>query len=168
MLVRRTLPLRLPNGLSTHPLALGAFDAASITSLDPAVRVHGVRHDPAWNEEAILRRHVGRSFWFREVVGRPAFEATLVAMDPERWQVVGTLPGGASGVVFGRPGQLVWPAELIPAAPVTDVTFRADRATESVRLMYQAMGGAWEATYRVFVGGGARVEGAATIHAGPL
>jgi hypothetical protein len=168
VLVRRTLPLRLPNGLSTHPLALGAFEAASLTSLDPAVRVHGLRYDPAWSEDAILRRHVGQRFWFRETVGRPAFEATLVAMDPERWRIEGTMPGGAGGVVFGRPGQLVWPAELIPAAPVTDVTFRADRATESVRLMYQAMGGSWNASYRVFVGGGARVEGIATIHGGSL
>lgn len=168
VLVRRTLPLRLPSGISTHPLALGVFEAASLTSLDPAVRVHGLRYDPAWSEDAILRRHVGQSFWFREIVGRPAFQATLVAMDPERWRIEGTMPGGAGGVVFGRPGQLVWPAELIPAAPVTDVTFRADRAAESVRLMYQAMGGSWNATYRVFVGGGARIEGTATIHGGPL
>lgn len=168
VLVRRTVPLRLPNGLSTHALALGVFDPASLTTLDGGVQVHGIRHDPAWSEEAILRRHVGKSFWFRELVGRPAFEATLVAMDPERWRIAGTLPGGAGGVVFGRPGQLVWPAELIPAAPVTDVTFRADRAAESVRLMYQAMGGSWAASYRVFVGGGARVEGTATIQGGSL
>lgn len=168
VLVRRTLPLRLPSGVSTHPLALGTFDAATLTTLGGGARVEGIRYDPAWSEDAILRRHVGTSFWFREVVGRPAFEATLVAMDPERWRITGALPGGVGGVVFGRPGQLVWPAELIPAAPVTDVTFRAERATESVRLMYQAMGGSWNASYRVFVGGGARVEGTATIHGGPL
>jgi hypothetical protein len=168
VLVRRTLPLRLANGISTHPLALGVFDPASLTSMDPVVRVHGIRHDPAWSEDAILRRHVGKVFWFRETVGRPAFQATLVAMDPERWRIEGTMPGGAGGVVFGRPGQLVWPAELIPAAPVTDVTFRADRAAESVRLMYQAMGGSWNASYRVFVGAGSRVEGTATINGGSL
>lgn len=167
VLVRRTLPLALPAGLSTHPLALGAFDPSSLTALDAGVQVHGIRHDPAWNEEAILRRHVGREFWFRETTGRPAFRATLVAMDPERWRLPDS-PPLASGVVFGRPGQLVWPAELVPAAPVTDVTFRAARAAESVRVLYQAMGGSWSASYRLFVGGGARVEGTATIQAGPF
>ncbi|MDZ4258896.1 MAG: hypothetical protein U0974_14660 [Gemmatimonadales bacterium] len=168
VLVRRTLPLRLPSGVSTHPLALGAFDAATLTTLDGGVRVEGIRYDPAWSEDAILRRHVGKSFWFREIVGRPAFEATLVAMDPERWSLRGTMPEGASGLVFGRPGQLVWPAELVPTAPVADVTFRAERGAEAVRVMYQAMGGSWQAGYRLFVGGGARVEGTATIQAGPL
>lgn len=168
VLVRRTLPLRLPSGVSTHPLALGAFDAATLTTLDGGVRIEGIRYDPAWSEDAILRRHVGKSFWFREIVGRPAFEATLVAMDPERWSLRGTMPEGASGLVFGRPGQLVWPAELVPTAPVADVTFRAERGAEAVRVMYQAMGGSWQAGYRLFVGGGARVEGTATIQAGPL
>lgn len=165
VLVRRTLPIRVPTGTSTHAVAIGPFGAASLASLDPAVRLDAVRFDPAWSEEAILRRHVGRVFAFRREADKPPMTARLVAMDPERWAVEN--PGGP-GVVFGRPGQIVWPADLVPQEPVADVTLTSTRAQDGLRVLYQTSGASWQAQYRLFVGAPSRFEGSAAIGTGAL
>jgi hypothetical protein len=165
VLVRRTLPIRVPTGTSTHAVAIGPFAAASLASLDPAVRLDAVRFDPAWSEEAILRRHVGRVFTFRREVDKPPVTARLVAMDPERWAVENA---GGPGVVFGRPGQIVWPADLVPQEPAADVTVTSSRAQDGVRVLYQTSGASWQAQYRLFAGTSSRFEGSASIGTGAL
>ena len=65
VLVRRTLPVAVPVGVSTQPLALGAFNPTSLALLDPGVTLVRVSFDPAWSEEALLRRHVGERFTLR-------------------------------------------------------------------------------------------------------
>lgn len=166
VLVRRTLPVRVPTGTSTHAVAIGPFAAASLASLDPAVRLDAVRFDPAWSEEAILRRHIGRVFAFRRVEGsKPILNARLVAMDPERWALDNF---GEPGVVFGRPAQIVWPADLVPQEPVADVTVTSTRAQDGVRVLYETTGATWQAQYRLFAGASTRFEGSALIGTGAL
>ena len=162
VLVRRTLPLAVPNGLSALSLGLGVFDPVSLTTLDPGVTVTGVRFDPSSSEEALLRRSVGRHFQFPRAPNGTV-SATLIALDPERWKY-----DSSGKVVFGRPGQIQWPAELVPTAPLTDVTLRSDRARQSIKVMYETSGAAWNASYRIFLGPQGRVEGVAAIGAGPL
>ena len=162
VLVRRTLPLAVPNGLSALSLGLGVFDPVSLTTLDPGVTVTGVRFDPSSSEEALLRRSVGRHFQFPRAPNGTV-SATLIALDPERWKY-----DSSGKVVFGRPGQIQWPAELVPTAPTTDVTLRSDRARQSIKVMYETSGAAWNASYRIFLGPQGRVEGVAAIGAGPL
>ena len=162
VLVRRTLPLAVPSGSSTQSLGLGLFDPASLTVLDPGVTVTGVRFDPSSSEEALLRRSVGRHFQFPRVPNGTV-SATLIALDPERWKY-----DSSGKVVFGRPGQIQWPAELVPTAPLTDVTLRSDRARQSIKVMYETSGAAWNASYRIFLGPQGRVEGVAAIGAGLL
>ncbi len=161
-LVRQTLPLALPAGTSVHPLSLGLFDPTSFAVLDAGVQVGRIAFDPGWSEEAILRRNIGRTFSFvRNHTDSTTITAKLVALDPERWET-------PRGIVFQRPGTILWPAELVPLAPVSDVAFVSDRARNSVRVMYETDGGSWQASYRLFTGQSARVEGVATIQAGPL
>lgn len=162
VLVRRTLPIAIPAGASTQAFGLGLFEPTSLTTLDAGVTVTGVRFDPSTSEEALLRRSVGQRFQFARAPNG-VFSATLVALDPERWK------NDSSGrVMFGRPGQIQWPAELVPLAPVTDVSLRSDRARQGVKVMYETSGAAWAASYRIFLGPQGRIEGVAAIGSGPL
>jgi hypothetical protein len=161
-LVRQNLPVRLPAGTSTQPLAIGVFDPSSFTVLEPGVSVERLSFDGAFNEDALLRRNIGQVFAFDMGDGK-TLTARLVGVDPERWAITS---GATQGVVFGRPGRLIWNVEQVPAAPVADVTLTSDRARQSVRVMYEAMGGAWHAGYRLFIGANGRFEGTATIQAG--
>jgi hypothetical protein len=161
VLVRRTLPLAIPAGASSQSLELGLFDPTSLTTLDPGVTVTGVRFDPSWSEDALLRRSVGKSFRFQRTPN--VFQtATLIALDPERWK------WDDGKVTFGRPGQLQWGAEQVPTAPVTDVTMRSDRARPSIKVMYATSGVSWGASYRVFLGSQGRIEGVAALSGGTL
>lgn len=161
-LVRRSIPVRFPAGTSTQPLAIGVFDPASFTVLDPGVMVDRLTFDAGFDEDALLRRSIGQVFTFDMGDGK-TWSARLLGVDPERWQVTS---GGPQGVIFGRPGRLIWSVEQVPATPVADVTLTADRARQSVKVMYEAMGGAWNAGYRLFIGTNGRFEGTATIQAG--
>lgn len=165
VLVRRTLPIALPAGVSTQPLALGAFTPTSLAILDAGVTLQRVSFDPAWSEDALLRRHIGERFTMRRGIN-DSVAATLVALDPERWRLEST--SGFRGVVFGRPGQIVWSTDQVPLAPIADVTVQSDRARNGLKVMYETSGGSWFASYRIFLGAQGRIEGGAAINAGTL
>lgn len=166
VLVRRTLPITLPSGSTTLAVALGAIAPSDFAVLEPGVTVERLAYDPAWSEEALLRRNVGKQFMVRwGAASATPVEMTLLSMDPERWEF---RLNGVGGVVFGRPGQVVWPREFIPAGPSADVTFRSDRGRTGIKVMYTTAGANWGANYRLFVGAGGRFEGAAMITSGAL
>ena len=165
VLVRRTLPIALPAGISTQPLALGAFAPTSLAILEAGVTLQRVAFDPAWSEDALLRRHIGERFTMRRG-NSDSVAATLVALDPERWRL--DLTSGFRGVVFGRPGQIVWAADQVPLAPIADVTVQSDRARTGLKVMYETSGGSWFASYRIFLGAQGRIEGVAAVNAGTL
>lgn len=161
VLVRRTLPIALSAGITTLPIALGAMSPADFAVLEPGVTLQRLAFDPAWSEDALLRRNLGQRFTLRRGT-EASFPATLVSMDPERWELPGV------GIVFGRPGQVIWPQEKVPTGPSADITFRSDRARQGVKVMYATSGANWGAGYRLYLGGAGRVEGAATINTGAL
>lgn len=161
VLVRRTFPVNLPRGMSTQSLPLGSFIAASVASLDPGVDVVRTTADGGVSEAALLRRNIGRTFEIY-VGDRPRLHATLVSMDPERWEWTD------GSVAFARPGEVLWPKELVPATRVGEVTMQSDRARQSVTLMYETSGSAWSAGYRLVLGAGGRIEGTAALSTGTL
>ncbi len=163
-LVRQMLSLNLPVGTSTHTLPFGAFDPATFTVLEPGVQVSRLTYDPATSEEALLRRAIGQRFtWHTTSVPRGTGTAVLIGLDPERW-----LLEPEDRIVFGRPGVLQWPTELVPAQVAAEVEVASDRARMSLPVMYQTSGGAWSAHYRFFIGSTTRVEGAAQLQSGRL
>lgn len=169
-LVRRSLPLTIPAGRSLHTLELGLFDISSFAVLDPGVQVERIDVDATFDENSLLRRHVGDVFSFIPGGGKPVIRARLLALDPERWLV---LPGDLSDMIpnvvtFTRPGRLVWDSSFVPSAPVADLTVMSDRGRDRISVMYEAPGGAWQAGYRLFVGRASRFEGTATMSAGRL
>ena len=161
VLVRRTLPVSLPAGTTTLPLTLGAMSPSEFAVLEPGVTLQRLAFDPAYSEEALLRRNLGQRFMIRRGTEQP-FPATLVSLDPERWELPGT------GILFGRPGQVIWPAEKVPSGPSVDVTLKSDRAREGLKLMYATSGANWSAHYRLTLGVAGRMEGAAMINTGAL
>ncbi len=167
-LVRRTLDVRIPAGTTTLPVVLGQFDPSTLTTLDDGVRLERIGFDGALNEETLLRRNIGHVFTFPQGDGKPVVRARLIAMDPERWEILDDAGLMIPGVVFSRPGRLVWDPAMVPLAPVADVTVTADRARTNLKVMYEAPGGSWNASYRLFLGRAGRLEGTATIAAGML
>lgn len=161
VLVRRTVPISLSAGSATYQLGLGAIDLTTLTPLDPGVSLVRVSSSQAWSEEALLWRNIGHAFDLQQG-DRSRRRATLLSMDPERWE------WADGGVVFGRPGQVIWPKELVPAARVADVTLQSDRARDGLRLMYETAGGSWSASYRLFLAGSGRIEGVAALSGGAL
>jgi hypothetical protein len=166
-LVRRSLPIALPSGSSVQSLALGVFDPASFAVLDPAVRVDLVRYDAAFTEASLLRRNIGTTFTLLRGDG-PAVRARLLALDPERWALLGDDGSALPGVVFERPGRILWDADRVPLQPVADVGLTTPTARNHLPVMYRAPGGSWQADYRVFLGPTGRIEGNAAIMAGSL
>ncbi|MES2305727.1 MAG: hypothetical protein V4558_09470 [Gemmatimonadota bacterium] len=164
VLVRRTLPISVNAGTTTLSAALGAISASDFAVMEPGVTLQRLAFDPAFSEDALLRRNIGGQFMIRRG-SEPAFSATLVSMDPERWF---TSSNGTAGVSFGRPGQIIWPAERVPVTPMADLTLRSDKAHTGIKVMYATAGANWGATYRLFLGGTGRVEGNATINTGML
>lgn len=168
-LVRRMVPVSLPAGISTHPIEFGLFDPSSFAVLEPGVMLERLTFDAQFNEDAILRRSIGDTFdislgWDKQVIS-----GKLLGINPERWELIHNVSDGLrGGIVFGRPGQIIWRDGQVPTGPVADAVFNAERARNSVRVMYEAMGGNWSANYRLFLGSNARFEGNATIAAGVL
>lgn len=156
VLVRRTVPLAIPKGSSRQRLAMGPLDPSTLFSLDSGVTVTGVRYDGGDAEAAALRRAVGRQLLFRS--GRDTVTATVVGVDPERFRF-------ADGrIAFGRPGQPVFPEELVLSGPVSQVSLRSDAARKELRLGYFTGGASWQASYQAVLGRGkARVTGSAVI-----
>lgn len=162
VLVRRTLTSAIAAGSSTTTIGLGEFMPATLASLDAGVRVVGVRADGAVDEETLLRRNVGHTFEI-QTSDTSRRRATLLSMDPERWQWA-----DRPGVFFGRPGRILWPAELVPSAPTADISWQSDHARDRVRVMYQTAGASWAASYQLFLGAAGHLDGTALISSGTL
>lgn len=160
VLIRQTLPVQLPAGEATRTVPLGILEPSSLAALDPGVTITSVRFDPGSSEEALLRRNIGHVFTFRRDTG--TITARLLAVSPERWSL------SDGHVAFSRPGQILWPPELVPLEPVTDIGFQSDRARTSARVMYQTRGGSWDASYRLYLGAAGRIEGVAEVQGGTL
>lgn len=162
VLVRRTLPTPVPAGASTHQLALGVLDPSSVFALDSGIVITGTSFDAAVDEANTLRRAVGKTLWFR--TGRytnnlpDTVPATLIGVDPERYRL-------ADGkIVFQRPGQAIYPPELVLTAPTLAIALRAQTARRDLRLGWFTGGATWIASYDVVLGrGSARVTGSAVI-----
>jgi hypothetical protein len=164
VLVRRALPLAVSSGEGTYTVALGEFNPVTFAVLDPGVQVVSVTTDAALSEQTLLRRYVGRTLDIDTGSGRAASrQATLLAVDPERWEWA-----DRPGVIFQRPGRIVWPKELVPTVKLADITLSSDRARSSVKMMYETSGSSWAASYRLFLGSNGRLEGAALLGAGTL
>jgi hypothetical protein len=162
IMVRRTVPVALGSGVSNHRLSLGLLDPASLFALDSGVVVVGSSYDESVDEVNTMRRAVGQTLKFltgREKNGvADTITATVLGVNPERFRL-------ASGqIVFYRPGQALYPAELVLIDPTLQVAIRSAQSRPSLRLGYFTGGASWSANYSVVLGRGtARISGQASI-----
>jgi len=163
VLVRRVLPLRVPAGASQHRLALGALDPGSVFTLDSTIAITGTQFDGAVDDLNTMRRAVGRRLLFRIAPPRDTISALVLGTDPERFQL-------ADGTVsFGRPGQPMYPVDLVLLEPTLTLGLRAASARPSLALGWFTEGASWQANYQVMLrGSAARVTGHAAIQGGAL
>jgi len=163
VLVRRLVGLDIPKGDSEQRLALGVLDPGSVFPLDDGVNLVNAGYDAAVDEASVLRRALGRRIKFR--YGSDTLSAELVGVDPERYRM-------ADGTIsFSRPGQPMYPADLVALEPTMRATISSTAARKGLRVGYFTQGGGWSASYQVILGARdapARVLGAAVINGGPL
>jgi hypothetical protein len=163
VLTRRSFPVAVPAGSSVHRLALGLLDPGSIFTLDSTVSITGAQFDAAVDDQNTMRRAVGRRLLFRLAPPRDTVSALVLGVDPERFQL-------ADGTVsFGRPGQAMYPADLVLLAPTLNLALRSAAARPSLRLGWFTEGASWQANYQVMLAGtAARVAAHAAIQGGAM
>ena len=158
VLVRREVPVALPQGSSSHQVSLGPLDPASLFPLDSGVAITRVRYDGATDEGSALRRSVGRRIVFRLPESKDTLSAVVLGVDPLRLQ----LPDGR--VTFQPPGAAMYPAEVVVADPTAAMDLFSARERKTFRLAYFTGGATWQASYQVTIGGRtARVAGLAVL-----
>jgi hypothetical protein len=158
VLVRRELSMAVPKGASSHKVALGPLDPASVVPLDSGVAITRLGYDGATDEGSVLRRSVGRRVVFRLPESTDTLSALVLGVDPLRLQ----LPDGR--VSFQSPGAALYPADVVVADPAASLDLWSSRAQERLRLGYFTGGATWQASYQVMLGGRtARVAGMAVL-----
>lgn len=162
VLVRRTLPVAVPKGTSTQRVELGPVDPSSLVSLDQAVVINRALFDAAEDENAVLRRLVGRKLSVERAKqggGTETFQVTLLGVDPTRF----LMPDGT--VAFGSPGgALRYPADAVSTEQAATLTLTAASGRKDLPLGWFTEGAAWSASYAVILGAkDARVTGDAVI-----
>ena len=158
VLVRREVRAAVPKGGSSHKVALGSPDPASIFPLDSGVAITRLTFDGATDEGSALRRSVGRRVVYRLPESKDTLSALVLGVDPLRLQ----LPDGR--VTFQTPGAALYPADVVVADPAANLDLRSTRAYDRLRLGYFTSGATWQASYQVVLGGRtARVSGLAVL-----
>ncbi len=158
VLVRRSVPERVPRGVSTHRMELGALDLSTLFSLDPMVSIIGARYDGATDMQSVLRRSIGRRLTFRRGSVTDTVSAKVLAVDPERYE----MPDGT--VTFNMPGTPQFPRDLVVVQPVVRLNVDSRRNRDQLHLGYFTSGGSWQASYQVILGSDdARVHGSAVV-----
>lgn len=162
VLVRRTLPTAVPKGPSDQRVELGPIDPSSLVSLDQGVIINRALFDAAEDENAVLRRLVGRKLSVerpKQGGGTEVIQVTLLGVDPARF----LMPDGT--VAFGSPGgALRYPADAVSTTQAATLTLTSAAGRKDLPLGWFTDGAQWSASYAVILGAkDARITGDAVI-----
>jgi hypothetical protein len=162
VLVRRTLPTAVPRGTSEQRVELGPVDPSSLVSLDQGVTINRALFDAAQDENAVLRRLVGRKLSVERGKmggGSETFQVTLLGVDPARFLMPdGTVAFGSAG------GALRYPADAVSTAQAATLTLTSSAGRKDLPLGWFTDGAQWSASYAVILGAReARITGEAVI-----
>jgi hypothetical protein len=165
VVVRRTIAVPVPRGVSTVPVALGAksVDPGTLVALDDGIEIRGATVSAATGLEASLRRSIGHDLDFMILRGDsgPRFvRATLLSLDPQTVRLDGR-------VVYQFPGTPAFPDSVVSLEPRVDLTLDAQRAQRAFGIAYLANGLQWRASYALVLprerGARSSIAGYATI-----
>jgi hypothetical protein len=155
--VRQTLPQALQRGQNRVTLRIEGLDPATLFSPDTAVTVVSATLRPPSAEQDALARAVGQTLMFVRAKG-DTVRATVLRVDPPQYR----LPDGR--LLLGRPGEPLFPAELVRTTPEALVVLEAARSRPRTDLAFVGQGATWEAVYQIaLLGRTASVTGAATV-----
>ncbi len=149
VMVRRTLNVPVPRGVSTLPVDLGgrSADPSTIVALDDGVEISGARVSTGTGASAALRRAVGQEIEWMTIRGDSGMRfvrGTLLSADPVAVRIDGR-------IVFSPPGIPAFPESLVTLAPRADITVDAARPQERLRLAWQLQGLRWRASYALVI-----------------
>ncbi|MGH7645858.1 MAG: DUF4139 domain-containing protein [Gemmatimonadales bacterium] len=155
--VRQTLPQALQRGQNRVTLRIEGLDPATLFSPDTAVTVVSATLRLPSSEEDALARAVGQTMSFVRAKG-DTVRATVVRVAPPQYRLAD------SRLLLGRPGEPLFPAELVRTTPEASVVLDAARSRPRTELAFVGQGATWEAVYQVaLLGRTASVTGAATV-----
>ena len=157
VVVRRTLPQPLDKGRNVLTLKLDALDPATLFSPDTSVALVTAALRPATDRSTALAAAIGQTLSFARAKG-DTVRATVLRVAPPQYR----LPDGR--ILLSEPGEPLFPAELVRAAPEATVVLEAARARPRSELAWVTQGASWEAVYQVVLTGArCQVSGAVTI-----
>jgi hypothetical protein len=159
VLVRRTLPARVPVGTSTLNFGISARsqDPGTLVALDDGVEIQSVKVEAATGQDAALRHAVGTELDFMLSRGDTVrfIRGTLLSVDPPIVRVEGRL-------LFAFPGTPAFPAAEPRIATGVELTVSATRPHDALRVAFQAEGLQWRAAYSLVLASGRRTGGSMT------
>ncbi len=159
VVIRRSLPLAVPRGVTTMAVDLGVREAdpTSLVALDDGVQLRGARVSASLGLEGSLRRSLGREVLFRVGPDTAAryVRGTLLSLEPPAVRIDGN-------VLYGLPGTPVFPDSMVQLQPRVEVTVESARPLNALRLMYLSGGLAWQASYTLLLPRGGMGQGAVT------
>lgn len=162
VLVRQTLPIRLPAGRSLQRFSLDEHDPGSLVAIDSGVAVVEALYPHIIDHSGLLRRAVGRRLVFRRQPSGDTVSALVLSADPFRFE----LPGGVS---LNPPGDPLFPADLLGRGRTVEATFESARPLERVRVGFVTDGITWAAQYSLLIRGAtAVVSGNAALRSSAL
>jgi len=155
--VRQSLPQALQRGQNRVTLRIEGLDPATLFSPDTAVTVVSATLRLPSAEQDALARAVGQTLTFVRAKG-DTVRATVVRVDPPQYRL------SDGRLLLGRPGEPLFPAELVRTTPEATVVLAAARSRPRTDLAFVGQGATWEAVYQVaLLGRTASVTGAATV-----
>jgi len=166
VVVRRTLPQALEKGRNAMTLQVEDLDPATLFSPDTSTALVSAVVRAPTDREAALRHAVGQTLAFvaeRTDGRRDTVRASVVRVAPPQYRL------SDGRFLLSEPGEPLFPAGLVRAAPEVSLVLDATRSRPRTELAWVGQGASWEATYQVVLAGAkCEVAGTATILAQSL
>src|SRR5438309_1054567 len=166
VVVRRTLAQVLEKGRNVLTLQIEDLDPATLFSPDTSTALVSAVVRAPTDREAALRHAVGQTLAFvaeRADGRRDTVRASVVRVAPPQYRL------SDGRFLLSEPGEPLFPAGLVRAAPEVSLVLDATRSRPRTELAWVGQGASWEATYQVVLAGAkCEVSGTATILAQSL
>jgi len=162
VLVRQSLPIRIPAGRSVQRLSLDQHDPSSLMVLDSGLVLVEALYPHTIDLTSLYQRILGRRLIFRRPPAGDTVSAVVIGTDPLRFG----LPWGVS---LTPPGDPLFPADLLGPGRTVEATFESAHPLDRLHLAYVTSGASWTAEYSMVIqGDGATVSGTASLRSSAL
>ena len=144
--VRRTIQYPIGRGTTVVPLQIEATLPGSLIPLDSGVSITTARTPLLADQGSLLRKVVGRRIVFR-ISATDTVSALVLSADPPRYQL------GDGSIVLMMPGVILFPADVIGAGRLANITVESREARPRFDVGYVTIGVWWQAHYSLTLSG---------------